>query len=117
MAVLSTGIMTENVTLALHEMENSDSIAHYHFGFVKQLDEKKLHKICKKYSTIITVEDGVKTGGFGSSILEFSAENDYVNEIFIQGIPDNFIEHGTVEELQHICKIDVKSLKMLFSEV
>ena len=116
-AVLSTGIMTENVTLALHEMENLDSIAHYHFGFVKPLDEKKLHKICKKYSTIITVEDGVKTGGFGSSILEFSAENDYVNEIFIQGIPDNFIEHGTVEELQHICKIDVKSLKMLFSEV
>ena len=116
-AVLSTGIMTENVSLALAEIENSDSIAHYHFGFVKPLDEKKLHKIFQKYSTIITVEDGVRVGGFGSSILEFSADNDYVNEIFIQGIPDNFIEHGTVDELQQLCKIDVKSLEKLFSTI
>ena len=116
-AVLSTGIMSENSSLALAEMDNSDRIAHYHFGFVKPLDEKKLHKICQKYSTIITVEDGVKIGGFGSSVLEFCAENDYVNEIFIQGIPDNFIEHGTVDELQQMCKIDVKSLEKLFSTI
>ncbi|MEC4004162.1 1-deoxy-D-xylulose-5-phosphate synthase [Flavobacterium sp. SUN052] len=115
-AVLSTGTIAQNVTLALNELPNSDRIAHYHFGFVKPLDEKKLHKICQKYSTIITIEDGVINGGFGSSILEFSASNDYVNEIFIKGIPDNFIEHGTVEELQQICKIDVKSLSFLFSK-
>lgn len=114
-AVLSTGTMADNVALALNEIESSDRIAHYHFGFVKPLDEKKLHKICQKYSTIITVEDGVRTGGFGSSILEFSADNDYINEIFIHGVPDNFIEHGTIEELQKISKIDVKSLKNLFS--
>lgn len=113
-AVLSTGTIAENVTLALGEIENSDRIAHYHFGFVKPLDEKKLHKICQKFDTIITVEDGVISGGFGSAVLEFSAKNDYVNEIFIEGIPDNFVESGTINELQQLCKIDVKSLKNLF---
>ena len=78
------------------------------------MDEKKLHKICQKFDTIITVEDGVISGGFGSAVLEFSAKNDYVNEIFIQGIPDNFVESGTINELQQLCKIDVKSLKNLF---
>ena len=117
-AVLSTGTIANNVTTAINEMDidKQKRIAHYHFGFVKPLDEKRLHKICQKYNTIITVEDGVITGGFGSSILEFSAANDYVNEIFIKGIPDTFIEHGTVEELQQICKIDVKSLNFLFSK-
>jgi 1-deoxy-D-xylulose-5-phosphate synthase len=118
-AVLSTGTIANNVTAAINEMDidKQKRIAHYHFGFVKPLDEKRLHKICQKFNTIITVEDGVITGGFGSSILEFSAANDYVNEIFIKGIPDVFIEHGTVEELQQICKIDVVSLKELFSKL
>jgi 1-deoxy-D-xylulose-5-phosphate synthase len=106
-AVLSTGTIGYN--------EDSNEIAHYHFGFVKPLDEKKLHKICDKFSTIITVEDGVTTGGFGSAVLEFSAKNDYVNEIFLCGVPDYFIEHGTVDELQQFCNIDVDGLKSLFS--
>ncbi|WP_445453019.1 transketolase C-terminal domain-containing protein [Flavobacterium sp. 25HG05S-40] len=62
-----------------------------HFGFVKPLDEKKLHKICDKFSTIITVEDGLTKGSFGSSIFEFAAKNDYVNEIFLCGVPHYFI--------------------------
>lgn len=114
-AVLTTGTIANNVTLALSEIGNPDEIAHYHFGFVKPLDEKKLHKICNKFSTIITVEDGVTTGGFGSAVLEFSAKNDYINEIFLCGVPDYFIEHGTVDELQQFCNIDVDGLKSLFS--
>jgi 1-deoxy-D-xylulose-5-phosphate synthase len=116
-AVLSTGTIGCNVTTALNELEDEDSneIAHYDFGFIKPLDEKKLHKICDKFSTIITVEDGVTTGGFGSAVLEFSAKNDYVNEIFLCGVPDYFIEHGTVDELQQFCNIDVDGLKSLFS--
>ncbi|WP_291127966.1 1-deoxy-D-xylulose-5-phosphate synthase [Flavobacterium sp. UBA7682] len=114
-AVLSTGTIAYNVTAAINEIEDSDNIAHYHFGFIKPLDEKKLHKICDKFSTIITVEDGVTTGGFGSAILEFSAKNDYVNEIYLCGVPDYFIEHGTVDELQQFCNIDVDGLKSLFS--
>lgn len=114
-AVLSTGTIAYNVTAAINEIEDSGNIAHYHFGFIKPLDEKKLHKICDKFSTIITVEDGVTTGGFGSAILEFSAKNDYVNEIYLCGVPDYFIEHGTVDELQQFCNIDVDGLKSLFS--
>ncbi|WP_162127022.1 1-deoxy-D-xylulose-5-phosphate synthase [Flavobacterium phycosphaerae] len=114
-AVLSTGTIGHNVTTALNELEESNEIAHYDFGFIKPLDEKKLHKICDKFATIITVEDGVTTGGFGSAVLEFSAKNDYVNEIFLCGVPDYFIEHGTVDELQQFCNIDVDGLKSLFS--
>ena len=115
-AILSTGTISNNVTLALNGIEDVDShFAHYYFGFVKPLDEKKLHKICDKFSTIITVEDGVTTGGFGSSVLEFSAKNDYVNEIFLCGVPDYFIEHGTVDELQQFCNIDVDGLRSFFS--
>jgi 1-deoxy-D-xylulose-5-phosphate synthase len=114
-AVLSTGTIAENVIQALAGIEDDGYFAHYHFGFVKPLDDKKLHKICEKFSTIITVEDGVTTGGFGSSVLEFAAKNDYVNEIFLCGVPDYFIEHGTVDELQQFCNIDVDGLKSLFS--
>ena len=114
-AILSTGTMADNVAAALKEMEDEAYFAHYHFGFIKPLDEKKLHKICDKFATIITVEDGVTTGGFGSAVLEFSAKNDYVNEIFLCGVPDYFIEHGTVDELQQFCNIDVDGLKSLFS--
>ena len=117
MAILSTGTIAGNVTAALAEIEDNNHFAHYHFGFVKPLDEKKLHKICDKFSTIITVEDGVTTGGFGSSILEFAAKNDYVNEIFLCGVPDYFIEHGTVDELQQFCNIDVDGLRSLFSSL
>ena len=116
-AILSTGTIATNVAAALAEIEDDGHFAHYHFGFVKPLDEKKLHKICDKFATIITVEDGVTTGGFGSAILEFAAKNDYVNEVFLCGVPDYFIEHGTVDELQQFCNIDVDGLKSLFSTV
>jgi len=114
-AILSTGTIANNVTAALAEIEDDGHFAHYHFGFVKPLDEKKLHKICNKFSTIITVEDGVTTGGFGSAVLEFAAKNDYVNEIFLCGVPDYFIEHGTIDELQQFCNIDVDGLRLLFT--
>ncbi len=116
-AILSTGTMADNVSAAINELENSERFAHYHFGFIKPLDEKKLHKICDKYSTIITVEYGVVTVGFGISIVEFSAKNDYLNEIYLCGVPDHFIEHGTVDELQQLCNIDVDGLKTLLSDL
>ncbi|MFB0910805.1 MAG: transketolase C-terminal domain-containing protein, partial [Flavobacterium sp.] len=104
-----------NVTLALTNLNNPKTIAHYDFAFVKPLDEKELHSIFTIFKTIITLEDGVTKGGFGSEILEFAAKNNYSAKIQLLGIPDEFIEHGTVEELQQYCKIDVKSLEKLFS--
>jgi 1-deoxy-D-xylulose-5-phosphate synthase len=116
-AVLSTGTIASNVSQAIQEVDDSDKIAHYDFGFIKPLDEKVLHKICTKFASIITVEDGVITGGFGSAVLEFAAKNDYINEIFLCGIPDKFIEQGTVDELQQLCNIDIDALKILLLDL
>lgn len=109
-AVLSTGFIGNNVSLALNKISNKNDIAHYDFGFVKPLDENLLHEIFLKYKSIITIEDGVIKGGFGSAIIEFASENKYSIPIKTLGVPDEFIEHGTVEELQKICQIDVESL-------
>lgn len=116
-AVLSNGTIGNNVNLAIAKMDNPETIAHYDFAFVKPLDEGVLHGIFDSFETIITVEDGVITGGFGSAVLEFSALHNYNQAVKIRtlGIPDEFIEHGTVDELQQYCKIDVNSLELIFS--
>lgn len=114
-AVLSTGSIGNNVIEALNECSNSDTIAHYNFPFIKPLDNNTLHSVFSNFNTIITIEEGTINGGFGSAVLEFAATNKYKNDIQILGIPDVFIEHGTVNQLQQLCKIDVKSLVNLFS--
>jgi 1-deoxy-D-xylulose-5-phosphate synthase len=114
-AVLSTGTIGNNVTLAIAELTNSDAIAHYDFPFIKPLDTNTLIEIFSEFNNIITIEDGVINGGFGSAVLEFAAANNFINKVTILGIPDTFIEHGTVTQLQQLCKIDVKSLVNLFS--
>lgn len=86
------------------------SVAHYDMRFVKPLDEKLLHEIFGNFTKIITVEDGVVKGGFGSAVLEFMSENGYSAQIIRLGIPDKFIEHGTQEELYTICGYDKESI-------
>ncbi|MGN7809980.1 1-deoxy-D-xylulose-5-phosphate synthase [Flavobacterium sp. 22076] len=114
-AVLSTGTIGNNVTDALAECADADTIAHYDFPFIKPLDINLLKTIFSTFENIITIEDGVKKGGFGSAVLEFAATNNFKNKVKILGVPDEFIEHGTVLQLQQLCKIDVKSLINLFS--
>jgi 1-deoxy-D-xylulose-5-phosphate synthase len=116
-AVLTTGTTATQAAIAIEEVDDSNKVAHYDFGFVKPLDEVLLHKICNKFATIITVEDGTTTGGFGSAILEFSAKNDYINEVFLCGVPDTFVEQGTIDELQQLCNIDVDALKILLLDL
>ncbi|MCR5860702.1 1-deoxy-D-xylulose-5-phosphate synthase [Flavobacterium sp. J372] len=114
-AILSTGTIGNNVTKALANSSSADKFSHYDFGFIKPLDEELLHKIFAEFKSIITIEDGTVIGGFGSSITAFAAKHNYRAAIRVLGIPDNFIEHGTVTELQQICGIDVKSLTDIFS--
>jgi 1-deoxy-D-xylulose-5-phosphate synthase len=114
-AILSNGTIGNKVTLALAKINNSETIAHYDFAFVKPLDEKELHIIFNEFEKIITIEDGTIKGGFGCAILEFASQNKYPNPILNLGIPDEFIEHGTVDELQKYCKIDVESLISILS--
>ena len=109
-AILSTGFIGHNVSLAIDKMHNSDAIAHYDFGFVKPLDENLLHELFTTFEHIITIEDGVLKGGFGSAIVEFASTNNYAIPIKTLGVPDVFIEHGTVDELQKMCRIDVESI-------
>mgnify|MGYP003407077500 FL=1 len=116
-AVVSNGTIGNNVVQALDNLNYPSTIAQYDFPFVKPLDEELLHAIFSKFETIITVEDGVISGGFGSAILEFAVANNYHSKIQLLGIPDEFIEQGTVLELQQICKIDVSSLEVLFEEL
>ena len=115
LAVLSNGTIGTNVTRALARRGNPETIAHYDFAFVKPLDENLLHVIFKTFKNIITLEDGVTKGGFGTTIAEFASKNNYFSKVEILGIPDEFIEQGTIEELQQYCKIDVKSLENIFS--
>jgi len=115
-AVLSTGFIGNNVSLALQKINQTNEIAHYDFGFIKPLDEKLLHEIFGSFENIITLEDGSIKGGFGSAVIEFASKNNYSKNIQSLGIPDAFIEHGTLEELQKICGIDVESLVQLFSK-
>ena len=113
-AVLSNGTIGNNVTLALAKMGNHETIAHYNFAFIKPLDEQLLHTIFSDFENIITIEDGVVKGGFGSGVLEFSAQNNYTSKIKKLGVPDEFIEQGSVEQQQQYCKIDVKNLLAVF---
>jgi len=109
-AVLSNGFIGNNVALALDKIPNATEIAHYDFGFVKPLDEPLLHSIFHSFEKVITIEDGVIKGGFGSAVIEFASQQNYTIPIKTLGINDVFIEHGTVAELQKINRIDAESI-------
>ncbi|QIE60901.1 1-deoxy-D-xylulose-5-phosphate synthase [Rasiella rasia] len=112
-AIISIGTIATNVSEAIKSIEETSEIiiAHYDIRFLKPLDEIVLHKIFSRYKKIVTVEDGVKKGGLGSAIVEFAAENAYTHPIKILGIPDDFPEHGTVEELQELAGISINKIR------
>lgn len=114
-AILSLGTIAKNVSEAIDLAENTNEISHYDLRFLKPLDENLLHIVFKKHTTIITVEEGTIKGGFGSSVLEFASKNSYKNTIKTVGIPDKFIHHGSIEELQKKNGLDAESLVKTFS--
>ncbi len=93
------------------------SVAHYDLRFVKPLDEEMLSGIFEKFDSIITVEDGVIKGGFGSAVLEFMVDHEYSSRVKVMGIPDRFIEHGTPDELYKICGIDHQGITAVALEL
>jgi 1-deoxy-D-xylulose-5-phosphate synthase len=106
LAILSIGTMAKNVSDAI----KNSAVSHYDMRFVKPLDEPLLHSIFKTYNTVVTVEDNSIKGGFGSAILEFATLHQYKNTIKVLGIPDVFIEHGSVDALQKSIGLDAQSL-------
>ena len=110
-AILSFGHAGNFVLNAEETFEKEGlNLAHYDMRFAKPLDKKLLHRIFKKFNAIITVEDGCLQGGFGSAILEFMASHNYQKTIKRLGIPDEFIHHGTQEELRYDCKYDAHAI-------
>ena len=114
-AVLSIGAIGNEVRQAIAELsESSDavSVAHYDMRFLKPLDENILHEVGRKFKRIITVENGVRNGGLGSAVTEWMDDHGYAVHTTRLGMPDDqFVEHGTVAELQHIVGISIESIK------
>ena len=118
LAVISIGPIgnTAARAIAQAEKELSVSIAHYDLRFLKPLDEAMLHEIGRKFSRILTVEDGIIEGGMGSAVLEFMADHSYKPTVKRIGIPNIFVEHGTVKELYRVCGMDEESMLTLIKE-
>ena len=111
LAILSIGHAGNLVQEALHKLKAfSVSIAHYDMRYAKPLDEQCLHSVFKKFDKIITVEDGILSGGFGSAIIEFMCDNAYTTQVKRLGIPDRFVEHGSQAELYKDCGFDPDSI-------
>jgi len=114
-AVLSIGIIGNKI-IELQKELPKNKIAHYNMRFVKPLDKKLLHTIFKKFNTIVTLEDGAVTGGFGTAILEFSSKNNYKNKtIKCLGLPDKFIEHGKTSELFKSIQLSKEKIKKVLT--
>ena len=116
-AVLSIGPIGNNVAEAIESLSGQTSeariptVAHYDMRFLKPIDETILKEVAEKYNRIITVENGVKTGGLGTAVIEWMNDHGYHPEIIRLGLPDTqFVEHGTVEELQHIVGLDKEAI-------
>ncbi len=118
-AVLSVGPVGNNVVKAVGMMENDGdgiSVAHYDMRFVKPLDENLLKEVAAKFKHVITVEDGVREGGFGSAVIEWMEDNGQHLDIVRLGLPDHFVEHGTVAQLQSIVGIDAEGIRRTIEE-
>lgn len=110
-AILSIGKSGVFAKRAVKSLENKHvSAAHYDMRFVKPLDKELLTEVFNNFDTVVTVEDGVILGGFGSAVLEFMAGNNFSARVKIIGIPDEFIEHGSPEDLYKDCGIDAKGI-------
>ena len=119
-AVLSIGPIGNDVEKAIKLVEGAESstsnghcpsIAHYDMRFLKPLDEKILEEVGNRFSRIITIEDGVRNGGLGSAVTEWMSDHGYTPHITLMGMPDYFVEQGTVQQLREICGIDIESIK------
>lgn len=120
MAILSIGAIGNTVVQALkmyyEEHGTEKQIAHYDMRYLKPIDSEMLHQVGKKYSKIMTVEDGVISGGLGSAVLEFMADNGYTPKVKRLGINDCFVEHGSTAELYNMLELDVPGITKQIKE-
>jgi 1-deoxy-D-xylulose-5-phosphate synthase len=118
LAVLSIGLPGNTAASVIRKLSDEVvSIAHYDMRFAAPLDKEILHSVFKKFRHVITIEDGMLSGGFGSSIVEFMSDNGYTAEVRRLGIPDYFVEHGTPDELYRECGFDAEGIEIAIREM
>ncbi|MFC2490357.1 MAG: 1-deoxy-D-xylulose-5-phosphate synthase [Prevotella sp.] len=110
-AVITLGPIGNDVAELLDEMQGTKQVAHYDLRFVKPLDENLLQDIGRKFNKIITIEDGVRNGGMGSAVLEWMSDYGFRPQIVRMGLPDAFVEHGSVAELRQLVGLDADSIR------
>ena len=118
-AVLSYGPIGNDVQKAVNELKEEGcplSVAHYDMRFCKPLDTELLEDVSARFKRVVTVEDAQRAGGFGSAVLEWMSDNNKDVKVQRIGLPDHFVEHGTVNELKVIAGIDNDSIKKVIRE-
>lgn len=120
-AVITIGPMGCDVESAIRQIENEEPsrknrVAHYDLRFLKPLDDHLLDEIGSRFRRVITVEDGVRDGGMGSAVLEWMGDHGYHPDVVRLGLPDCFVEHGTVAQLREKWGLDVPSIKKTIEE-
>ncbi len=108
-AVLTIGPIGNDVADVIASMDEKP--AHYDMRFLKPIDEQLLREVAENYERIVTVEDGVRNGGLGSAVTEWLNDNGYLKPVTRLGLPDKFVEHGTIEELREIVGLDKESIR------
>ena len=118
-AVLSYGPIGNDVQKAVNELKEEGcplSVAHYDMRFCKPLDTELLEDVSARFKRVVTVEDAQRAGGFGSAVLEWMSDNNKDVKVQRIGLPDHFVEHGTVNGLKVIAGIDNDSIKKVIRE-
>lgn len=92
-------------------------VAHYDFRFLKPIDSDLLNKIAQQYSYIFTVEDGVVAGGFGTAVVEFVSNLASCNKVIRFGVPDKFVSHGSIAQLQDECGYSARRIALRVQEL
>lgn len=112
LAVLSIGPIGNTAAEAIAAMEEKGySIAHYDMIFLKPIDTAILDEVAQKHSHVMTIENGVVSGGLGSAVLEYFADNNYTHINVVRvGLPDEFVTHGSIKELNKLEKIDAEGI-------
>lgn len=110
-AILTVGPIGNDAQKAIEALPQQDKVAHYDMRFIKPLDDQLLDEIGKKFKKVITIEDGVRNGGFGSAVLEWFNDHGYAPSVQRMGLPDEFVTHGSVDELRRIVGLDAPHIK------
>ncbi len=114
-AIFSIGQIGTEVQKAIAENDLTNAATHIDARFMKPLDLNEIGETFRSFSRIITIEEGCLKGGFGESIKVLAHDSNYKGTITALGLPDNFIEHGEIDELREKYGLDAQSISKIIS--